>query len=115
MPVVSLVAWGMAWGALFDAVAALLLSGAPVFPTTPLYWAGAFYLGLIGSAIAFTLYFGVIRAIGPARAAYSSVLVPVLAMTLSTIFEGYVWSPTAASGAVLVMVGLVFAIGAKAR
>ena len=115
MPLVSLVAWGMVWGALFDAVASLLLSGAPVFPATPLYWAGTFYLGLIGSAIAFTLYFGVIRAIGPARAAYSSVLIPVLAMTLSTIFEGYRWSPTAAAGALLVMAGLVFAMRAKAR
>ncbi len=56
-----------------------------------------------------------IRAIGPARAAYSSVLIPVLAMTLSTIFEGYRWSLTAAAGAVLVMAGLVFAMRAKAR
>jgi drug/metabolite transporter (DMT)-like permease len=115
MPVVSLVAWGMVWGALFDAVASLLLSGAPVFPRDPLYWAGTAYLGLIGSAIAFTLYFGVVRAIGPARAAYSSVLIPVLAMTLSTIFEHYRWSIEAVAGAVLVMAGLVVAMWAKAR
>lgn len=115
VPVVSLVAWGMAWGTLFDAVTALLLRGPPVFVADPAYWAGTAYLGLIGSSLAFTLYFGVIRVIGPARAAYSSVLTPVLAMALSTVFEGYRWSLLAAAGVVLAMAGLVIALRAKAR
>ncbi len=115
VPVVSLVAWGMVWGTLFDTAASLLVSGPPVLPADPLYWAGTLYLGLIGSSIAFTLYFIVIRAIGPARAAYSNVLTPVLAMTLSTIFEHYRWSMEAIAGAVLVMAGLLVAMRAKAR
>jgi drug/metabolite transporter (DMT)-like permease len=113
VPAASLVAWGMVWGTAFNAVVSTLLYGAPVLPTDPAYWAGTLYLGLVGSAIAFTLYFLVIRAIGPARAAYSGVLTPVLAMTLSTIFEGYRWSPTAVAGAVLVLAGLVFAMWAR--
>jgi drug/metabolite transporter (DMT)-like permease len=113
MPAASLVAWGMIWGTLFNATVSLLLFGAPIFPADPVYWAGTLYLGIVGSAIAFTLYFLVIRAIGPARAAYSSVLIPVLAMTLSTVFEGYRWSLTAAAGAALVLAGLVFAMWAR--
>ena len=54
------------------------------------------------SAVAFPLYYRVLRTIGPAKAAYSSVLVPVVAMLLSTLFEGYRWSPLAGAGAGLV-------------
>jgi drug/metabolite transporter (DMT)-like permease len=42
------------------------------------------YLALAASVLCFSLYFPVVRKIGPAKAAYSSVLVPIIAMTLST-------------------------------
>jgi drug/metabolite transporter (DMT)-like permease len=113
IPVASLIVWGMAWGTLFNVVVALLVDGPPVFDPHPAYWLGTLYLGLIGSALAFTAYFHVIRAIGPARAAYSSVLIPVLAMALSTVFEGYRWSPQAAIGGLLSLVGLFVALQAK--
>ena len=57
--------------------------------------------------------FGVLRTIGPAKAAYSSVIVPVIAMCLSTIFEGYRWSGLAVAGAVLAAAGLVVALRAR--
>ena len=56
---------------------------------------------------------GVIRIIGPAKSAYSSVIVPVIAMLLSTVFEGYRWSPLALGGGVLAMIGLVIALRAR--
>jgi drug/metabolite transporter (DMT)-like permease len=104
----------MIWGSGVDALAALALDGAPVFPADPAYWAGTVYLALIGSSLAFTLYFGVVRAMGPARAAYSSVLTPALAMLLSTVFEAYRWTPAAALAGVLVLTGLVVALRARA-
>ena len=84
-----------------------------MFDLRPAYVAGVLYLGLAASALAFPLYFGVIRAIGPAKAAYSGVIVPVIAMLLSTLFEGYRWSPLAATGAVLAGIGLIVALRAK--
>ena len=48
------------------------------------YWAGLLYLALFASALGFSLYFPVVRRIGPAKAAYSSVLVPIIAMGFST-------------------------------
>ncbi len=113
IPIPSLIAWGMAWGTAFDCLAALAMDGPPVIDPHPSYWLGTLYLGLIGSALAFTAYFHVIRAIGPARAAYAGVLTPVLAMLLSTLFEGYRWSPEAAGGGLLSLCGLFVALQAR--
>lgn len=112
-PMSSTLGWAMLIGAGFDAAFAFVTVGAPVFETRPGYLAGLAYLGLIGSAITFSIYFQLIRTIGPAKAAYTSVLIPVIAMLLSTLFEGYRWSLIAAGGAVLVLAGLVIALKAR--
>lgn len=113
LPILSLLAWAMLWGTLGNAVLAWVLYGAPVFESRPAYLGGIVYLGLMGSVVTFPMYFALIRDIGAARAAYSSVLVPVVAMILSTLFEGYQWSAMAAGGAVLGMIGLVIAMRAR--
>ena len=56
-----------------------------------------------------------VRKIGPDRAAYSSVMVPIIAMTLSTLFEGYRWSALAGLGAVLALGGMLVALGGKPK
>lgn len=113
IPVPTLIAWGMAWGSLFNCAGAFALDGPPVLDPHPGYWIGTLFLALIGSALAFSCYFAVIRAIGPGRAAYSSVLSPVLAMLLSTVFEDYRWSVSAAAGCLLAIAGLVVALQAR--
>lgn len=112
-PIASMLAWGMAYGVLADAILASLLYGPPVIDTRLSYWAGLLYLGLFASALAFTFYFGIIRAIGPAKAAWSSLLVPIIAMSLSTAFEGYRWSALAIAGGLLALAGLFFALRAR--
>ena len=113
MAVVPMIAWAMLVGTLVDGAYAWATVGPPLFEWRWGYVAGIAYLGLIGSALAFPLYFHVIRTIGPARAAYSSVLVPVIAMALSTMFEGYRWSFQAAGGAALALAGLIVALRAR--
>jgi drug/metabolite transporter (DMT)-like permease len=113
MPILSLLAWAMLWGALGNAALGWILYGPPVIETRPAYLGGIVYLGLLGSVVTFPMYFALIREIGAARAAYSSVLVPVVAMILSTLFEGYHWSALAVGGAVLGMIGLVIAMRAR--
>ncbi|KQT34896.1 multidrug transporter [Sphingomonas sp. Leaf412] len=103
----------MLLGSALDAAFAFATVGPPVIDPRPAYLAGVLYLGLVGSSLAFTLYFRIIRAVGPAKAAYNGVMVPVVAMALSTVFEGYRWSTLAAAGAVLAMAGLVIALGAR--
>jgi drug/metabolite transporter (DMT)-like permease len=106
----SLLAWSMAIGALIDIALAWAVSGPPVFTARPAYWAGVLYLSLFASALGFSLYFPVVRKIGPGKAAYSSVLVPVIAMTFSTIIEDYRWNWIAAAGAVLTLAGMLIAM-----
>jgi drug/metabolite transporter (DMT)-like permease len=106
----GMLAFAMAYGALIDAVYAWATSGPPVVEWTPAYVGGVFYLAAFASALAFLLYFNVIRIIGPAWAAYSSVLIPFIAMTISTLLEGYQWTPVAAVGALLAIIGLVIAL-----
>jgi drug/metabolite transporter (DMT)-like permease len=112
----SILAWGMLYGTAANAALALALAGPPVLDRAPAYWAGLLYLALLASALAFVLYYEVIRAVGPARAAYSSLLVPIIAMAISTGLEGYRWSAPAAAGAVLALAGLFIALrSARAR
>ncbi|WEJ99121.1 MAG: DMT family transporter [Candidatus Sphingomonas phytovorans] len=103
----------MLLGAAMDATIAWTIAGPPMIELRLGYILGLLYLGVIASALAFTLYFGVLRIIGPAKAAYSSVIIPVIAMLLSTIFEGYRWSLLAGAGAALTGVGLVIALRAR--
>lgn len=112
-PMMATLAVAMLIGAGLDGAIAWWLTGPPVIELRPAYWAGILYLGLAGSALAFPLYYRVLRVIGPAKAAYSSVIVPVIAMLLSTLFEGYRWSTLAAAGAALAGVGLVIALRAR--
>lgn len=112
-PMAATLAVAMLAGAAVDGLVAWALAGPPVFEWRAGYVAGIVYLGLFASTLAFPLYYSVLRVIGPAKAAYSSVIVPVIAMLLSTLFEGYRWSVLAAAGAVLTGVGLVVALRAR--
>jgi drug/metabolite transporter (DMT)-like permease len=114
-PLTPLLAWSMAIGAMMDGALAFAVAGPPTLDPRPAYLAGLLYLALAASALAFSLYFPVVRKIGPAKAAYSSVMVPIIAMTLSTLFEGYRWSALAGLGAVLALGGMLVALGGRPK
>lgn len=110
LPFLPVLALGMVYGALGNAAFAWAVSGPPVWDPRPEYLAGVLMLGVMASAVAFALYFDMIRVMGPGEAAWSSVITPVIAMALSTVFEGYRWSPLSALGAALAIAGLVIAL-----
>ena len=114
-PLLALLAWSMAIGAVIDICLAFAVAGPPVIEARLGYWAGVIYLALFGSVLCFALYFPVVRKIGPGKAAYSSVLVPVIAMSLSTVFENYQWSPLAIAGAALSLGGMLLALARRRR
>lgn len=105
-----MVAWAMLFGTLADAGFALATVGPPIWDSRPEYLAGLLWLGVVGSAITFPLYFGIIRAVGPGAAAWSSVLIPIIAMGFSTLIEGYQWAALSVAGGLVALTGMVIAL-----
>ena len=113
-PLLTLLAWSMVVGVALNSVFALVVEGAPQFDPRPSYVLGILYLGLLGSVVTFPLYYGLVRKVGAGTAAYSSVIVPVVAMVLSTLFEGFVWGPLPAAGAAITLIGMMVAMRGRA-
>ncbi|MEO5972759.1 MAG: DMT family transporter [Sphingomicrobium sp.] len=109
-PLFALLTWAMLLGAVMDGAIALAVAGPPVVESRPGYWFGLLYLAIFASALAFSLYLPVVRKIGPGKAAYSSVLVPIIAMGFSTWLEGYRWTWLAVLGAILALGGMLGAL-----
>ncbi|MBB3996746.1 DMT family transporter [Aureimonas pseudogalii] len=109
-------AWGMTYGALFLLVLIGLTRTPVVAPPSPTYLAALVYLAAIGSVVGFTTYLMLVARIGSSRAAYTTVLFPIVALSLSTMFEGYQWDGTSVAGLVLTLFGnVVIFTGGKAR
>ena len=105
LPVVQTNAFGTAYGAL--ALAALTWGLERPFDFDPsfAYVASLLYLALFATVLAFGCYLTLLGRIGADRAAYASVLFPIVALALSTVFEGFQWTVAAALGVVMVLVG----------
>jgi drug/metabolite transporter (DMT)-like permease len=105
LPVTAVNAHAMAWGAVSSLIISLIMGQSISFSFEPEYVLSLIYLAVLGSAIAFGAYLALLRLIGSARAAYTSVLFPIVALLISTIFEDYQWTIPAAVGVVLIVAG----------
>ncbi|WP_397449699.1 DMT family transporter [Pseudomonas sp. NA-150] len=100
-------AYGMLYGAAMLGIYCLL-SGTPFsFEWNTRYIGSLAYLVIAGSVIGFTAYLTLVGRMGPERAAYCTVLFPVVALNISAFAEGYQWTMPALMGLVLVMLGNV--------
>jgi len=105
LPVIQANAYGMTYGTLFMA-AYCLAAGTPFgFDPRPLYVGSLIFLSVFATAIAFWSYLTLLGRIGADRAGYASVLFPIVALALSTVYEDYQWTPAAAFGVALVLAG----------
>jgi drug/metabolite transporter (DMT)-like permease len=115
LPVVAVNAHAMAFAAVLSFLIAISLGREVDFSPEPGYVLSLAYLAIFGSAIAFGGYLALVRRIGPARAAYSSVLFPVVALTISTLFEGYQWTVLAGIGIMLTLAGNWLILSGRTR
>ena len=98
-------AWGMTYGTLLLALYALATNRVWSFDARWPYMLALLYLALIGSVVAFLLYYGLARRRGYSTASYIAALTPLLAMVISTAFEGKTWGAAALGGVALVIFG----------
>lgn len=105
LSVVIVNAHAMGWGAMTSILIALVLGRPMAILLTPEYLWSLLYLSIFGSSIAFVCYLSLLKRIGAARAAFSSVLFPIVALLMSTFFEDFQWTRTAIIGIALTLAG----------
>ena len=107
-------AWGMFYGAGFAlAVAAFL--GVPFrFEVSTRYVLSLAYLTLFGSVFAFAAYLTLLHRVGPGPTSFISIATPVIALALSTAFEGYRWTWVGVLGLALAIAGNWLALRRRA-
>jgi drug/metabolite transporter (DMT)-like permease len=97
--------WAMLYGTLIMGAIGLLRGDDFTPQWTTSYLGALVYLALFGSVIGFGAYFTLVGRIGPSKAAYSTLLFPLVALSISTFYEGYVWHLNAIAGLLLILTG----------
>ena len=100
-------AWAMGVGTVAVSLYALARGDAPSFDLSLTYVGAWLYLAIPGSVIGFTAYLTLVGRLGADRAAYCTVLFPVVALNVSALAEGYRWTPSGLLGLGLVAAGNV--------
>ncbi len=105
IPTIAGTVWTMSYGTLFAALVAIASGSRWTFDARPAYVLSLAYLAVFGSVVAFATYFTLLKRVGAGPSSYTAVATPVIALLLSTLFEGYRWSWIAALGVVLAVLG----------
>ncbi|MGG5836197.1 DMT family transporter [Huaxiibacter chinensis] len=98
-------AWAMLYGTVMIGIIALIRGDNFTPEWTVSYLGALLYLAIFGSVIAFGAYFTLVGRIGPGKAAYSTLLFPLVALSISTVYEGYVWHLNGIVGLLLILTG----------
>jgi len=113
LPVVQSNAWGMFYGAWFTAGLALTNGQAFSFEWSVAYVGSLAYLTVFGSIVAFGAYLTLLGRIGAHKAGYAMVMFPVVALILSTLFEGLEIDVSIVVGTLLVLAGNMFVLNTR--
>jgi drug/metabolite transporter (DMT)-like permease len=105
LPTFPTTAWGMAYGSLTAALVAIATGVPWMFDARGAYIGSLIYLTVFGSVVAFGAYLTLLKRIGAGPASFVAVATPVIALLLSTLFEGYRWTWVAVLGVVLAVIG----------
>jgi len=110
LPIIQANAFGMAYGSIILLLLAVFLGKEFTISLTTPYITSLLYLTVFGSILAFGSYLTLIGEIGADKASYAIMVVPVVALIISSFFEGYVWNLQAVLGLVLVLAGNFLAL-----
>jgi drug/metabolite transporter (DMT)-like permease len=104
------IAYSMIYGAIILLMIMMFTGVEWVWDSRSVYWGTLLYLAIPGSILGFTAYLSLVGRIGADQAVYSTVLFPVVALTISTFVEDYSWSITAVVGLFLILLGVLLAL-----
>ena len=113
IPIFASASWGMLYGACYLALFSFISNHEFIIEPTAKYVLGLVWLALVSSVMTFAAYLSLIGRIGPSRAGYATVIFPVFALLISTVFESYTWSSLAFIGLGLVILGNVIMLRAR--
>ncbi|MEZ5959102.1 MAG: EamA family transporter [Hyphomonadaceae bacterium] len=111
--VIASTGWAMGYGAVLLAIFATVAGKTWAFEFTAPYILSLLHLSVVGSVIAFALYYGLARRRGYATASYISALTPPVAMFVSAMLEGKTWGLFALGGVALVLMGQVLLLRSR--
>ena len=113
LPIIQTNAFGMAYGSTCMALIVLVRGTSITIEMTAPYLVSLIYLALFGSVFAFGCYLSLVGRIGAGRAAYATLLFPVVALGLSTFWEGYSWTLHGVCGIILILSGNYLAMAGR--
>ena len=103
-------AWSMGYGGLASLVAAFAFGESLTMDWSPAYLLSLLYLTVFGSILAFAGFLELLGRIGPARASYVGVMVPIVALVISSMFEGFAWHAFTFFGVAISVAGNVLVL-----
>ena len=110
-PVIQMNFYAMSYAMVLLFITSLLLPGTLVIPSSTSFYLSLVYLALFGSVFAFGAYMKLLKQIGADKAAYVVLVYPMVALLISTFFEGYQWTMLSLVGVVIVLLGNAIAMG----
>ncbi len=113
LPVIQTNAFGMLYGAISMLIITLLVDKPFNFDVSFAYISSLIYLAVFGSVIAFNSYLTLLGRVGADKSGYVALVIPVFALILSTIFEGYRWTIFALFGVFFILMGNVLVLKKK--
>ena len=106
-------AWSMGYGALVSLAIALALGRAYTIDLGAPYLLSLLYLAVLGTVITFAGWLTLVGRIGAARASYVGVMAPVVALFVSTAFEGFAWHALTFAGVAISVAGNILVLAEK--
>ncbi|MEC8230948.1 DMT family transporter [Alteromonas sp. 009811495] len=110
-PVIQMNFYAMSYAMILLFITSLLLPGTLVIPSSTSFYLSLVYLALFGSVFAFGAYMKLLKQMGADKAAYVVLVYPMVALLISTFFEGYQWTMLSVVGVVIVLMGNAIAMG----
>lgn len=105
LPIIANTGFGMMYGSLFTLIFCLAKGATFAITVNPAFFVSFFYLTVFGTVISFVSYLKLIQIVGPSKAAFTSVISPIIALVVSTSYEHMQWTVLLGLGIVLCLIG----------